>query len=222
MKSKLIILGAGEHAREVRSYLADLMDMKQAPELVGLIDDRLSAGPWDDSRILGGLDALDQLVKAQPRQAFVYITAMGNNDHRKNMVQRVEQLGAANLQAWPLVHPKAYLGKQVEIGDGSLVAPGAILTTGVRVGRHCIINVKASLSHDCQLGDFANINPGATLAGCVRVDPGAFIGAGATVIQGIRIGAGAIVGAGAVVIEEVPAHVTVVGVPARVIKRHSV
>jgi acetyltransferase EpsM len=45
------------------------------------------------------------------------------------------------------------------------------------------------------------------------------IGIGVSVIQGIRIGRGVIIGAGAVVIEDIPDHVTAVGVPARVIKR---
>jgi serine O-acetyltransferase len=44
-----------------------------------------------------------------------------------------------------------------------------------------------------------------------------FIGAGARVLGGIRVGDGARIGANAVVIEDVPAGVTVVGIPARVI-----
>jgi acetyltransferase-like isoleucine patch superfamily enzyme len=45
---------------------------------------------------------------------------------------------------------------------------------------------------------------------------GAYIGAGATILQGVEIGAEAVVGAGALVKENVLAHVTVAGVPARV------
>jgi acetyltransferase-like isoleucine patch superfamily enzyme len=45
------------------------------------------------------------------------------------------------------------------------------------------------------------------------------VGAGATIRQGIEIGAGAMVGAGAVVVRNVPAGVTVVGIPARPVER---
>ena len=48
-------------------------------------------------------------------------------------------------------------------------------------------------------------------------DASAFIGFGATIIQNIRIGTDAVVGAGAVVIKDVPAAMTVVGVPARIL-----
>lgn len=46
-----------------------------------------------------------------------------------------------------------------------------------------------------------------------------FIGAGARVLGGIRIGDDAVIGANAVVLEDVPAGVTVVGIPARPVRR---
>jgi acetyltransferase-like isoleucine patch superfamily enzyme len=54
----------------------------------------------------------------------------------------------------------------------------------------------------------------------VRLDEGCSIGAGATIADGVYVGAWSIIGAGAVVNENVPAHVTAAGVPARIIQRH--
>lgn len=51
------------------------------------------------------------------------------------------------------------------------------------------------------------------------VEEGASIGSGATILCGVTIGAGAMVGAGAVVTKDVPAGATVVGNPARVIRK---
>src|SRR5262245_20057197 len=48
-----------------------------------------------------------------------------------------------------------------------------------------------------------------------------FIGAGAKVIGSLTIGDGARVGANAVVVHDVPAHSTVVGIPARVVRQRS-
>jgi acetyltransferase-like isoleucine patch superfamily enzyme len=55
----------------------------------------------------------------------------------------------------------------------------------------------------------------------VRIGEGAFIGIGAKIIPCVTVGQHAIVGAGAVVIADVPDEVTVVGVPARLIKSAS-
>jgi UDP-2-acetamido-3-amino-2,3-dideoxy-glucuronate N-acetyltransferase len=53
------------------------------------------------------------------------------------------------------------------------------------------------------------------------IEHGASIGSGATVLGGVRIGRGAIVGAGAVVTRDVGAGQTVVGNPARPLRRAS-
>ena len=67
--------------------------------------------------------------------------------------------------------------------------------------------------------DGVEVAPGATLCGVVHVGINGWIGAGATVLPRVRIGADAIVGAGAVVTRDVPAGATVVGIPARPIRR---
>ncbi len=46
-----------------------------------------------------------------------------------------------------------------------------------------------------------------------------FIGAGARILGGIHIGDKAVIGANAVVIHDVPANSTVVGIPAKIVKR---
>ena len=53
----------------------------------------------------------------------------------------------------------------------------------------------------------------------VTVGEECYIGMGANVIQNRTVGAGSIVGAGAVVIDDIPSGVTVVGIPARIVKK---
>jgi len=95
---------------------------------------------------------------------------------------------------------------------------GAVVQAGCRIGENVIVNTRASIDHDCDIEAHAHVAPGAVLSGCVHVGERAHIGAGATVIQGLTIGAGAIVGAGAVVVDGIPDGVTVVGVPARILR----
>jgi len=75
------------------------------------------------------------------------------------------------------------------------------------------------VDHDCRIGDFVHLAPGVRLAGEVTVGEGALIGIGASVLPGVCIGAWDVVGAGAVVTEDVAPGVTVVGVPARPLRK---
>ena len=75
------------------------------------------------------------------------------------------------------------------------------------------------------IGDNVSILQGVTLGGTgkshqdrhPKIGNGVLIGAGAKILGNIRIGECSRVGAGAVVLKEVPPHVTVAGVPARII-----
>ena len=53
----------------------------------------------------------------------------------------------------------------------------------------------------------------------MHLERGATVGAGAVLLPGVRIGQGALIGAGAVVVDDVPGGATVVGNPAREVRR---
>jgi sugar O-acyltransferase (sialic acid O-acetyltransferase NeuD family) len=163
--------------------------------------------------VLGPIDGTSEL-------SGLYITAVGSNVVREEIVRRVDARYRNALQPWTLIHPRSFVGDEVEIGKGTCVAPGAIMTARAKIGSHCIVNVNASVSHDCVIGDFVNLNPGAIVCGSVTIGEGAYIGAGAVLRDGISIGAWAVLGAGSVVVRDIPPHVTAFGSPAHVMRRH--
>jgi len=139
--------------------------------------------------------------------------AIGDCVIRRQVAERLAR-EIASLVFPPVVHPMSRLAKNATVEAGAFVAIGATVCADARVGRHAILNTNASIDHDCVLGDFAFVGPGAALGGTVIVGSGAFIGIGATVLPNLKIGADAVVGGGAVVVKDVPAGMTVVGVPA--------
>jgi sugar O-acyltransferase (sialic acid O-acetyltransferase NeuD family) len=209
--SEVYIVGAGGHGRELSSYIEDLRRAGWQGQLVGYLDDGVPVSQHGRVHVLGPIDGSADLIGQ-------YITALGSNALRRNVVERIVARYRDSLRPWTLVHPRSYVGENVEIGEGSCIAPGAILTAKIAVGRHCIVNVNASISHDCTVGDFVNINPGAIVCGSVTIGAGAYIGAGAVLKENVSIGAWSIIGAGAVVVRDIPARVTAVGIPARVIE----
>jgi acetyltransferase-like isoleucine patch superfamily enzyme len=66
---------------------------------------------------------------------------------------------------------------------------------------------------------FQCYHPGVNLASGVKIGSGTYVGMGANIIQNISIGEGSYIGAGSLVTRDVPDHVKVVGMPARIIER---
>jgi acetyltransferase EpsM len=216
----IIIIAAGGHGSELASYVREMAALDGSVRLLGFIDDNRPRGKFSEVEVLGGLDALPAIALRDPGPIH-YITAIGSNSVRHQLVETIEGLELKDLMPWTLKHPNANIGYDVTISEGTCIAPGCVLTTRIRIGKHCIVNVNSSVAHDCVIGDFVNINPGATLCGNVTVADGVFVGAGSTIKEKISVGRNCIIGAGSVVLRDLPPDVTAVGVPARVIERGS-
>lgn len=144
------------------------------------------------------------------------ISAVGDPAVRRRLVGR---WGGGRFHT--LISADAWLAADARIDRGSTVAPRVAINRLVHVGAHVLVNVGAVLSHDVEVGDFTTIGPGCLIGGCARIGSGAYLGMGSIIRDHVTVGEGAVVAAGAVVVGDVPARVTVVGVPARTTARRA-
>ena len=101
------------------------------------------------------------------------------------------------------IHPAAQIGSGIMFDHA----------TGIVIGETAVIEDDVSILHSVTLG-------GTGKSGGDRhpkIRKGVLLSAGSKVIGNIEIGVNAKVGAGSVVLEDVPANVTVAGVPARIV-----
>lgn len=206
----MYVIGAGGHGREVLEALR-----LTGHAVAGFIDEdsRLWGQTVLEVPVVGGLDWLERL----PAGETECICAIGDNATRKRVVERL----AGRFAFVRAVHPAAVVFSSAALGQGVMIGAGAVVSSEAVIGDHAIVNCRASASHDVRVSPFANLNPGSIVAGAVTIGEGANVGAGATVIQSLTVGEWSVIGAGAVVIRDVPPGVTVVGVPARPVKRRA-
>ncbi len=126
----------------------------------------------------------------------------------------------------------AVLENHVEIGPFGHLRKGAHLADGVHMGnfgevKNSFLGPGTKMGHFSYIGDAqigSNVNIGAGTITCnfdgskkhkTEIGADVFIGSDTMLVAPVKIGEGAHTGAGAVVTHDVPAHTTVVGVPAR-------
>lgn len=204
--AKFFLFGASGHAKVV----IDAIERISQHRIAGLFDD---APERRGSTLLGYtvLGGRDELL-ARRNIADGAIVCIGANDSRARVATWLVEHGIALMS---VVHPGAYIAREVIIGSGSVVMAGCVINCDVQVGCNVIINTSATVDHDCLIGDGAHIAPGCHLCGGVSVGNGVLVGAGTTVIPGIRIGSGATIGAGSTVLHDVPGEAYVAGSPCR-------
>jgi sugar O-acyltransferase (sialic acid O-acetyltransferase NeuD family) len=133
-------------------------------------------------------------------------------------VRFVEQVEAMGFRFATVRHPTARISRTSTLGPGSIVSAGVVVAAHTAIGRHVIVNRGGLIGHHTRIGDYVTLSPGANVAGRVTIGAGTYVGIGAIVLDYLTVGAGSVVGAGAVVTKDVPDHVQVMGVPARITK----
>lgn len=207
---------------DLASALSELLSRKLASEdmplstLKAVFDEALRKDPTIIESTTGDLLAVrerDPAVKCystallyfkgfQALQAYRVAHWLWNQDRRGMSLylqSRISEVFAVDI------HPAA------RIGTGILLDHG----TGIVIGETCVLDNNISILQGVTLGgtgkDDGDRHP--------KIHAGVLIGAGANVLGNVIVGEGAWVGSGAVVLDDVEAHTTVVGIPAKVVGR---
>lgn len=205
---RLAILGASGHGKVVadialQSGWGEVCFYDDAFPGRGRVEQWPVAGTFEDLlRDLSGFDGVT--------------VAIGDNRARDARLETLLEHGGKLVT---LIHPRAIVSPFATLAPGCVVVGGAVINAFALVARGCIINTAATVGHDCRLARGVHVASGANLAGDVSVGRFTWVGVGAAVRQGVCLGEDVMVGAGAAVVRDVADGATMVGVPARPMRR---
>ena len=206
MKKKLILIGAGGHSQSVIESLD-----KKRYVVCGFVDN-IKKGKYMNLPIFG-----DKIIDIDNYKRYVYFVSIGDVYARKEWFDKLKSL---NLTIINIIDKTANISKNVKMGVGNFFGKYSIVNSGATIGDNNIINSKALVEHACILNNHIHISTNATINGDTVVEDLVFFGSTAVANGQLKIGKNSVVGSGSVVIRDVEPFTTVVGVPARIIKRN--
>lgn len=205
-KKRLIILGASGHGKVILDIA-----LLNGYEVIGFLDDNNNIKECAGYPVLGKIKEAP-VYASNYGKGTEFIIGIGSNQIRRKLSCQYD------LPWTTLIHPKVVIGRQVQIGRGTVVMANAVINPSARIGNHCIINTGCIIEHDNHLGNYVHISPGAILAGTVVIGDESHIGANAAVRNNITIASQTIIGVGAAVVKDISEPGIYVGIPARKIR----
>jgi len=215
MAEDIVIIGAGGHAKEIAYLIEEINRDKKIWNLLGYIErDNSNKGSYNGKfQVIGDENFL---ISSKVINAVI---AVGAPNIVQSIHERISALKSSIL--FPnIIHPDILKKMRgIKIGRGNIICEGNIFTTDISIGSFNCFNRGCNISHDCEIEDYCIINPGVNISGGVKIESNCLIGTGATILQYLEIGKGATVGAGSLAARNVEAGATVVGVPARMVRK---
>lgn len=215
-KENILLFGGSEHARCV----IDIIERGDKYHIIGIIDKVIAKGTLCQGyEVLGNLGDLPEVIETF--KVSKGVIAIGDNYHRSKKAENIKKY-TRDFSYVSAIHPSAIIGKNVTIGEGTVMMAGVIVNNDSSIGEHCYISTKSSLGHDSIMDPFSSMGPGVTTGGRTTIGRCTAIGIGANILNGRNIGSHSVVGSGALVVNDVEDFVVVYGVPAKIVRSRQI
>lgn len=201
---KIIIIGAGGHAAELRDYINHCNKARPDShlEVLGFIDDN-----QDNYLHYGFTEPFLGAIKGHDVRTDVsYLMGIANLEFRKPIIELFKKQGGNFIG---LIHPTVILSPSAILGEGVVISHNASVGPKVKIGNFNMLNSRCTIGHDSVIGDYNFISPQVAISGSTIIGNENLLGTNSCTIPGMTIGNSNKIAAGMVVFKPVGNNETV-------------
>ena len=147
MKKKVIVVGAGGHAKVV----ADALLCSGEFELLGFADDNVAIG----TKILENhevISTIDGFLSWKNNVDFLAL-GIGNLVVRSKLVNQL-----SNDFKWTaVIHPSAVVATSAILGEGVTILANAVVASQAEIEAFAIIDAGVIVDHECRIGKYTHL-----------------------------------------------------------------
>lgn len=215
-KEKIVIIGAGQHARVVLYNIEE----QNKYEVVGFLDsnDNRIGKIFEGKEILGNYQRENLKEFSKKIGTNKFFIGFGNMKYRKKVFDYFINNG---WEAVNIIHPNAVVSKNARLGKGILIECGCLITPNPVIGNNVVVNTGSQVNHDNIIEDNVYIASGVILSGGIKIGENTLLDDGVIVTLGCSVGKNSLIGAGAVVTKNIPDEVVAYGSPCKVIRENN-
>lgn len=205
MKKKIIIIGAGGHAAELRDYINhnNVARPDSLIEVAGFIDDN-----ENNYHHYGFIEPfLGTIMSHQVDKSVFYLMGIANLEYRKPIIEKFTRQGGRFIG---LIHPTAIVSASASIGEGVVISHNASVGPKASLGNFNMLNSRCTIGHDSVIGDYNFISPQVAISGNTTIGNENLLGTNSCTIPGMTIGNNNKIAAGMVIFKPVGDNETVI------------
>lgn len=215
-KEKIVIIGAGQHARVVLYNIEE----QNKYEVIGFLDsdDNRIGNIFEEKKILGNYQKENLREFSKKIGTNKFFIGFGNMKYRKKVFDYFINNG---WEAVNIIHPDAVVSKNARLGKGILIECGCLITPNPVIGDNVVVNTGSQVNHDNIIEDNVYIASGVILSGGIKIGENTLLDDGVIITLGCSVGKNSLIGAGAVVTKNIPDKVVAYGSPCKVIRENN-
>ena len=212
---KIIIVGDGETAELAYEYFTH--DSPREVVAFSVEQDYLKKSELFGLPVVP-FEKITELYDPSSHDAFVAISYTQLNRVRARLYQATKMKGYS-LATY--VSSKAFVWRNVEIGENSLIMENNVLQYAVRVGNNVVLWSGNHVGHQTVIKDNVFISSHVVVSGYCEVGENCFLGVNSTIANHIKIAKDCLIGMGAVINRDTEERKVYVGNPAKTLAKDS-